>query len=74
MVAKSCGLFPNCFTDSFNDEYNNLSYVYCGARQRYIPHHISAENALDVPHIDSYEGLMHTLFALEDIYGLKLTI
>lgn len=28
--------------------------------------------ALDVPEIDSYIGLMHTLFALEDIYGLKI--
>ena len=26
--------------------------------------------ALSVPNIDSYDGLMHTLFALEDIYGL----
>lgn len=29
-------------------------------------------NALTVPDIDSYIGLMHTLFALEDIYGLKI--
>ena len=28
--------------------------------------------ALNVPDIDSYTGLMHTLFALEDIYGLKI--
>ena len=28
--------------------------------------------ALDIPNIDSYMGLMHTLFALEDIYGLKV--
>ena len=28
--------------------------------------------ALSVPAIDSYLGLMHTLFALEDIYGLKI--
>lgn len=28
--------------------------------------------ALDVPEIDSYIGLMHTLFALEDIYGLEV--
>lgn len=27
---------------------------------------------LDVPDIDSYIGLMHTLFALEDIYGFKI--
>jgi len=29
--------------------------------------------ALDVPNIDSYDSLMHTLFALEDIYGLKIS-
>ena len=29
-------------------------------------------HALSVPDIDSYVGLMHTLFALEDNYGLKV--
>ena len=29
-------------------------------------------HALDVPDIDSSEGLMHTLFALEDLYGLTI--
>lgn len=28
--------------------------------------------ALDVPDIDNYIGLTHTLFALEDLYGLKI--
>lgn len=28
--------------------------------------------ALDVPDIDSYVGIMHTLFTLEDLYGLKI--
>lgn len=28
--------------------------------------------ALDVPDIDSYTGLMHTLFTLEDLYGLEV--
>ena len=28
--------------------------------------------ALDVPDIDSYLGLMHTLFTLEDLYGLTV--
>ena len=28
--------------------------------------------ALSVPNIDSYLGLVHTLFALEDIYGLTI--
>ncbi len=29
--------------------------------------------ALDVPDIDSYVGLMHTLFTLEDLYGLTVS-
>ncbi len=28
--------------------------------------------ALTVPEIDSYVGLMHTLFTIEDLYGLKI--
>lgn len=32
-----------------------------------------ALHALDVPDIDSYIGLMHTLFTLEDIYGLTIS-
>jgi len=28
--------------------------------------------ALNVPDIDSYTGLMHTFFALEDLYGLSV--
>jgi transcriptional regulator with XRE-family HTH domain len=28
--------------------------------------------ALNVPNIDSYIGLMHTLFTIEDMYGLKI--
>jgi transcriptional regulator with XRE-family HTH domain len=28
--------------------------------------------ALDLPDIDSYVGLAHTLFALEDLYGIKI--
>ena len=28
--------------------------------------------AISVPEIDTYDGLMHTFFALEDIYGLKI--
>lgn len=30
-------------------------------------------HALSVPDIDSYVGLMHTLFTLEDTYGLKIS-
>ena len=29
-------------------------------------------NALTVPNIDNYIGLLHTFFALEDLYGLKI--
>ena len=29
-------------------------------------------HALSVPNIDTYIGLMHTFFALEDMYGLKI--
>ena len=29
-------------------------------------------HAINVPDIDSYIGLMHTFFALEDMYGLKI--
>lgn len=32
-----------------------------------------APQALDVLDIDSYRGLMHTLFTLEDIYGLTVS-
>ena len=32
-----------------------------------------SEKAIDVPDIDSYIGLMHTLFTLEDRYGLSVT-
>lgn len=30
-------------------------------------------HAINVPDIDSYLGLMHTLFALEDMYGIKIS-
>ncbi len=32
-----------------------------------------APQALDIPDIDSYIGLMHTLFVLEDIYGFTIS-
>ena len=32
-----------------------------------------AEGALAVPDIDTYQGIMHTLFVLEDLYGLTIT-
>jgi len=30
-------------------------------------------SAINVPDIDTYIGLMHTLFALEDMYGIKIS-
>lgn len=30
-------------------------------------------DALAVPNIDTYTGIMHTLFALEDMYGLRIS-
>ena len=30
-------------------------------------------NALTIPEIDSYVGLLHTLFALEDLYGIHVS-
>lgn len=28
--------------------------------------------ALDIPNIENYNGVMHTLFVLEDLYGLRI--
>lgn len=28
--------------------------------------------ALDIPNIENYNGIMHTLFALEDLYGFRI--
>lgn len=44
------------------DLTNNLANVFC-----------VSTSALTVPDIDSYNGLMHTLFTLEDIYGLTVS-
>ncbi len=33
-----------------------------------------SQQALSVPDIESGQGLMHTLFALEDLYGLKVEL
>ena len=34
---------------------------------------VFSQQALDVPEIDSQIGLMHTLFTLEDVYGLTVS-
>ena len=56
-----------------------LAQYETGARTPKAELTISLANALDVsplalsvPDIDSYLGLMHTLFTLEDRYGLKI--
>ncbi len=43
------------------DLTNNLAEVFG----------ISAQ-ALTVPDIDSYDGIMHTLFTMEDLYGIRI--
>lgn len=42
---------------------NNMAYIFDVASE-----------AITVPDIDNYIGLMHTLFALEDRYGLTVTM
>ena len=47
-------------------------------KNTFFPHHAGHDTeipwqALDIPDIDSQIGLMHTLFALEDIYGLTVS-
>lgn len=44
------------------DMINNMAYIFDVASE-----------AITVPDIDNYIGLMHTLFALEDRYGLTVT-
>lgn len=45
------------------DMINNMAYIFDVASE-----------AITVPDIDNYIGLMHTLFALEDRYGLTVTM
>lgn len=45
------------------DMINNMAYIFDVASE-----------AITVPDIDNYIGLMHTLFALEDCYGLTVTM
>ena len=45
------------------DMINNMAYIFDVASE-----------AITVPNIDNYIGLMHTLFALEDRYGLTVTM
>lgn len=45
------------------DMINNMAYIFDVASE-----------AITVPDIDNYIGLMHTLFTLEDRYGLTVTM
>ena len=45
------------------DMINNMAYIFDVASE-----------SITVPDIDNYIGLMHTLFALEDRYGLTITM
>lgn len=45
------------------DVINNMAYIFDVASE-----------SITVPDIDNYIGLMHTLFALEDRYGLTVTM
>ena len=45
------------------DMINNMAYIFDVASE-----------SITVPDIDNYIGLMHTLFALEDRYGLTVTM
>ena len=45
------------------DMINNMAYIFDVASE-----------AITVPDIDNYIGLMHTLFALEERYGLTVTM
>ena len=59
--TASAGIVPHCrFFSAWTEE---------------MPEVIALDHvlvALDVPDIDSYIGLMHTLFTLEDRYGLEV--
>jgi hypothetical protein len=62
-------LFPKSLR-LFGNPYTSERLMYCGALAQVLD---VSPQALDVPDIDSYIGLMHTLFTLEDIYGLTVS-
>ena len=49
-----------------------LAQYKSGSRKPKAELTASLAQALDIPNIDSQIGLMHTLFVLEDIYGLTV--
>ena len=50
-----------------------LAQYETGSRKTKADLTAALAQALDISDIDSYIGLMHTLFALEDIYGLTVS-
>ena len=64
----------------FTDRTSDVRIAQYEAEKRVPKERISEDIArvldvepgsLDVPAIDTYNGLLHTLFAIEDMYGLK---
>lgn len=70
MTQKYLGMlvgFPERSADVRLAEYET------GSRKPKADLTAALAQALDIPDIDSQIGLMHTLFALEDIYGLTVS-
>lgn len=66
--------FPECSADVRIAQYEN------GSRKpkEYVTSSLAAAldvstHALNVPDISSVDGIMHTLFVMEDLYGLSIT-
>ena len=69
-------LFPLEFGDDLIDLVRDLLIVFQNLKtvqQLAKVCLLYTSHALSVPDIDSYVGLMHTLFTLEDNYGLKIS-
>jgi transcriptional regulator with XRE-family HTH domain len=76
LTQKELGLAVG-FTDKTSDvriaQYEAEKRVPKEKMLQDIAHVLDVEPfALDVPNIDTHLGLMHTLFALEDMYELKI--
>ena len=65
--------FPEKTADIRMAQYEAGSRTPKGDLTKALAHALEVSPlALDIPDIDSYLGLMHTLFALEDRYGLTI--
>lgn len=76
MTQKYLGMalgFPEKSADVRLAQYENGSRTPKADVTAALAHVLDVSpKALDVPDIDSYTGLMHTLFTLEDRYGLEV--